>query len=82
MATTEGSGKGITMTDLQKKLGLPVSSTVRNVQALSFRTDERKEGGLDLVTKIPDPEDARVRWARLTPKGRRVWASLLTVMER
>jgi DNA-binding MarR family transcriptional regulator len=79
---TESTGKGILMKELEKRLGLPVSSTVRNVQALSFRTDERKEGGLDLVAKIPDPEDPRARYVRLTPKGRRVWVSILQNMEK
>lgn len=78
---TETSGKGILMKDLEKRLGQPSSSVTRNVQALSFRPDD-DESGYDLVTKIPDPDDPRARYVRLTPKGRRVWQSLLSIMEK
>ncbi len=68
------------MSRLVERLGLSKSATTRNVQLLSFRTDERK-GGYDLVLTVPDDGDGRARSILLTPKGRRIWATLKHIME-
>lgn len=80
IASATEDGTPIPMSKLRDALGISSSSVTRNVQVLSFRTDERR-GGHDLVVTVPDEEDSRARGALLTPKGRRVWKTIKAIME-
>ncbi len=80
IASASEDGTPVEMKKIQAALDLSSSSATRNVQALGVRTDDRKSG-LDLVCTLPNPDDARSRCVQLTPKGRRVWKSIMRLME-
>ena len=64
-----GAKDNMPMRDLQTMLGMPSSSTSRNVAALSKHHRLGREG-LDLVEAYEDLADRRFKLVRLTPKGK------------
>lgn len=73
---------GMNMAELGKRLGLPSSTRTNVVNALSVMRggSVKKLPGLDLVLTAPDPDDERAKIIFLTPKGRRLWAGLKTII--
>lgn len=58
------------------------SSTSRHILTLTERGDKaRARPGLGLVATYEDPMDARVKRVKLTPKGERLQADILKIME-
>ena len=78
-SATEGDAP-VDLKKIRTELDISGAAATRNVQALGVRTDDRK-AGLDLVYTSPDPNDARSRSVLLTPKGRRVWKTIVRLME-
>jgi DNA-binding MarR family transcriptional regulator len=77
IASANDESAGVNMTMLGKRLGLPSSTRPRVIQALSVRRGGNDTlPGLDLVVTAVDPDDSRALLVFLTPKGRRLWASL------
>jgi len=73
---------GVNMTELGSRLGLASSTRTNVVKALSVsRAGNGKLPGLDLILTAPDPDDVRAKIVFLTPKGRRLWASLKNILE-
>lgn len=82
IAMANDDSPGMNMTDLGSRLGLPSSTRTNVVNALSVkRAGSGKLAGLDLVLTAPDPDDVRAKLIFLTPRGRRLWASLKQTME-
>lgn len=72
---------GLNMVDLGNRMGLASSTRTKIIQGLSVRRGgDGTLPGLDLVVTIPDPDDVRARLILLTPKGRRLWASLKSIV--
>lgn len=70
---------GITMKALGEATGLSQSSCSRNVAALS-QWHRLGEAGHDLVVATEDPAERRRKVVHLTPKGKRVAASINEIM--
>ncbi|MDX0260538.1 winged helix DNA-binding protein [Sinorhizobium meliloti] len=73
------SRPGITMKELIQATGLASSSVSRNVSAFSER-HRNGEPGHNLLRSYEDPADRRTKRIELTPKGRRVYETLITIM--
>lgn len=71
---------GITMKDLSDRVGVSQSSMSRNIAALS-ETHRYGKPGYDLVYATEDPAERRRKIVKLTPKGRRIAASLSEVFD-
>lgn len=63
---------GLTMKELETRLGLTTASVSRLVSRLSEWKSEKtgaKEPGLNFVVRRPNPNDRRYQIVNLTPKG-------------
>jgi DNA-binding MarR family transcriptional regulator len=71
---------GITMREIEKRMGCPNATLSRNI---SYWSKWRRQGkpGMDFVEAHIDPSDRRYRIARLTPKGKAFYNELLRMME-
>lgn len=67
------------MRDLQAALGMPSSSTLRDVAALS-KHHRLGRPGLDLVEAYEDLNDRRFKLVRLTPKGKAFRSRIIALM--
>lgn len=82
IAAANETQAGVNLADLGNRLGLPSSTRTRVVQALSIRRGgDGTLPGLDLVMTVPDPEDTRALLVFLTPRGRRFWATLKSIID-
>lgn len=72
--------EGITMKEMSDRLGISQASCSRNVAALS-RWHRLNRAGHDLVIATEDPAERRRKVVFLTPKGKRVMNSLLSLLE-
>lgn len=71
-----------TIKQLEKLTEMSKSSTSRHVLILTERGDRaRARPGLGLLTTYEDSQDARVKRVKLTPKGERLQADILKIME-
>ncbi|MDK1386301.1 winged helix DNA-binding protein [Sinorhizobium sp. 8-89] len=70
---------GITMKELIQATGLASSSVSRNVAALSG-THRGGQPGHNLLRSYEDATDRRIKRVELTPKGRRVYATLVDIL--
>ncbi|HHK0424589.1 TPA: MarR family transcriptional regulator [Pseudomonas aeruginosa] len=66
---------GITMRELEEKVGISQASCSRNVAALS-KVHRLNKPGMDLVVAQPDPAAAYRKIVFLTPKGQRLAETL------
>ncbi|MDX0270882.1 MarR family transcriptional regulator [Sinorhizobium meliloti] len=73
------SRPGISMKELVQSTGLASSSVSRNVAALSD-THRKGEAGHNLLRAYEDPEDRRTKRVDVTPKGQRVYATLIAIL--
>lgn len=72
---------GVPMARLGDHLGFASSTRTRIIQSLGVkRGGSGALPGLDLVTTQPDPDDSRALVIYLTPKGRRFWSSLKSIV--
>jgi DNA-binding MarR family transcriptional regulator len=71
---------GITMKDLADRVGISQSSMSRNVAALS-KQHRLGKPGYDLIAATEDPAERRRKIVTLTPKGKRVAASLSAIFD-
>lgn len=68
--------------ELEKVAEMTKSSASRHLLILTERGDKaRGRPGLGLITTYEDPHDARVKRAKLTPKGVKLQADINKVME-
>jgi DNA-binding MarR family transcriptional regulator len=73
---------GSTIKELEKVSEMSKSSASRHLLILTERGDRaRARPGLGLVTTYEDPHDARVKRAKLTPKGVKLQSDIDKVME-
>lgn len=72
--------EGITMKTLRERLGISQASCSRNVAALS-NAHRLNKPGHDLLMATEDPVERRRKIVMLTPKGKRVAAALLDLLE-
>jgi DNA-binding MarR family transcriptional regulator len=72
--------KGIHMKEVERLMGINSTNCTRIMQSLGMRHDKDRRPGLDLVVTAPDPGDSRARLVFVTPKGRRFWAHLKSIM--
>lgn len=66
---------GITMRELEERVGISQASCSRNVAALS-KVHRLNKPGMDLVVAQPDPAAAYRKLVYLTPKGQRMIEAL------
>lgn len=71
---------GISVTELSDRVGQALSSTSRNVAALG-EVNRNRQQGHNLVVAKEDPLERRKKIVSLTPKGRRVAETLITLLE-
>lgn len=71
--------EGITMKDLGQRCGLAQSTSSRNVALLSDKLRHDKDG-YGLVVATEDPVERRRKIIKLTPRGKRVAASLCDII--
>ena len=76
VATNEGCYVG----DVQRACGMAATSTSRAVQILFKR--HRAKDGYNLVESRTDWDDQRHKRLYLTPKGERLWATILEAIDR
>ena len=74
-------GKGVTMNDIARALGLPQSTTSRNVLRLSEtagvnRYTGKRDTGLGLLTTEEDPSELRRKVVFLTKTGAKIYDEL------
>lgn len=69
----------IGMVDLQNNLGLPSSTTSRNVAYLS-ETHRLGKSGLGLIERYEDLHNRRAKLVRLTAKGRALKTRLINLI--
>lgn len=68
--------------ELEKVSEMSKSASSRHILILTERGDRaRGRPGLGLVTTYEDPQDARVKRVKLTPKGQKLQADIDKVME-
>jgi DNA-binding MarR family transcriptional regulator len=72
--------KGIRMKEIEAATGLGSPSCSRILQSIGMRHSRERRPGLDLVVTAPDPGDSRALMVFVTPKGRRFWAQLSSIM--
>lgn len=73
--------QGINASELNRRLGSSSSALSRHLKVLSAWRWNDKSPGLDLITILEDPNDARGRIAVLTPKGRLLACKLVRILE-
>jgi DNA-binding MarR family transcriptional regulator len=69
----------ITMRELEQATGLSSSSVSRNVSALS-KVHRKGQPGHDLVVTFEDAMDRRIKRVRPTPKGTKVYNTLISIL--
>ncbi len=72
--------KGIHMKEIEALLGYSSPNCSRILQSIGMRHSKSRRPGLDLVVTAPDPDDVRAKLVFITPKGRRFWAQLKSVL--
>lgn len=71
-----------TIKELERATGMSKSATSRHLLILTERGDRaRSRPGLGLITTYEDEQDARVKRAKLTPKGVKLQSDIDKVME-
>jgi len=78
VALSSDHRSGLNMREIEKRLGMPSSTTSRNVQALSMRHADGT--GHNLLETVPDPKDPRAKLVFLSVKGNRLWQIINTLM--
>lgn len=77
--------RGVPMTQIMRTLGMPSSSTTRNIQALGSKppvgSAPGTKPGLGLVDVLDDPRDARAKLVFITPRGRRLWERVTNILQ-
>lgn len=71
---------GIHMKEIESLLGLSSPNCSRILQSIGMRHDKQRRPGLDLVVTAPDPGDVRARLVFVTPKGRKLWSQLKSIL--
>jgi len=77
---TIASSPGLTVREVQERLGFAPSSASRNVAALSDR-NRHGQPGLGLITYRVNPTDYRCKQLFLTPKGQRFINTVINILE-
>ena len=72
--------KGIHMKEIERLTGASSTNCSRVVQSIGLRHSKKLRPGLDLVVTSPDPDDVRAKLVFVTPKGRRFWSQLKSIM--
>jgi hypothetical protein len=80
VAICDASGRGASMTEIQDILGPIGRSSLSTTYAVFLKSTKLFPDGLDWLRKERNPMDSRSRLLRLTPKGRRVVARVLSAV--
>lgn len=69
----------LTLRELEQATGLSSSSVSRNVSALS-KVHRKGTPGHDLLTTYEDPMDRRIKHVKPTPRGIKVYNTLINIL--
>jgi len=68
MIVAEAGGDGITMRDVETRMGVSNATLSRNISYWS-KWKRHELPGMDFIQTVDDPTDRRYKIAKLTPKG-------------